>query len=67
MRAVRLQGGDRIATDRFVNAAGPFLRGVGAMLGVDLPVFTELHAKVVFRDALGIVPRDAPMLIWIDP
>ena len=67
VRAVRLQGGDRIATDRFVNAAGPFLRGVGAMLGVDLPVFTELHAKVVFRDALGIVPRDAPMLIWIDP
>jgi glycine/D-amino acid oxidase-like deaminating enzyme len=67
VRAVRLQGGDRIATDCFVNAAGPFLRAVGATLGVDLPVFTELHAKVVFHDALGIVPRHAPMLIWIDP
>jgi glycine/D-amino acid oxidase-like deaminating enzyme len=67
VRAVRLQGGDRIATDCFVNAAGPFLREVGAALAVDLPVFAELHAKVVFRDALGIVPRHAPMLIWIDP
>lgn len=67
VRAVRLQSGDVIATDRFVNAAGPFLNEVGAMLGVDLPVFSELHAKVIFRDERGVVPRDAPLLIWIDP
>jgi glycine/D-amino acid oxidase-like deaminating enzyme len=67
VRAVRLQSGDVIATDCFVNAAGPFLKDVGAMLGVDLPVFTELHAKVMFRDEVGVVPRDAPLLIWIDP
>jgi len=67
VRAVRLQGGDTIATDRFVNAAGPFLKDVGAMLGVDLPVFSELHAKVIFRDEGGVVPRDTPLLIWIDP
>ena len=67
VRAVRSQSGDVIATDRFVNAAGPFLKEVGAMLGVDLPVFSELHAKAIFRDERGVVPRDAPMLIWIDP
>jgi len=67
VRAVRLQGGDRIATDCFVNGAGPFLREVGAMLGVDLPVFSELHAMVTFRDERGVVPRHAPMLIWADP
>jgi glycine/D-amino acid oxidase-like deaminating enzyme len=67
VRAVRLSGGNAITTDRFVNAAGPFLKAVGAMLGVDLPVFSELHAKVIFRDERGVVPRDAPMLIWVDP
>jgi glycine/D-amino acid oxidase-like deaminating enzyme len=67
VRTVRLQTGDIIATDKFVNAAGPFLKDVGSMLGVDLPVFSELHAKVNFRDERGVVPRDAPMLIWIDP
>jgi glycine/D-amino acid oxidase-like deaminating enzyme len=67
VRAVRLHSGDVIATDRFVNAAGPFLKDVGRMLDVDLPVFSELHAKVIFRDELRVVPRDAPLLIWIDP
>ncbi len=67
VRAVRLQTGDVIATGRFVNAAGPFLKEVGAMLGVELPVFSELHAKVIFRDDRRAVPREAPLLIWIDP
>jgi glycine/D-amino acid oxidase-like deaminating enzyme len=34
---------------------------------VDLPVFNELHQKVAFQDTLGIVPRNAPLLIWMDP
>ncbi|HWT82079.1 MAG TPA: FAD-dependent oxidoreductase, partial [Candidatus Methylomirabilis sp.] len=67
VRSVRLQTGERIATDRFVNAAGPFLKEIGAMLEVDLPVFCELHAKVSFRDERQVVPREAPMLIWTDP
>ncbi len=67
VRAVRLQSGDVLVTDRFVNAAGPLLNEVGAMLGVELPVFSELHAKVIFRDERRVVPREAPLLIWIDP
>lgn len=67
VRAVRLQSGNVLVTDRFVNAAGPLLNEVGAMLGVELPVFSELHAKVIFRDERRVVPREAPLLIWIDP
>ena len=57
----------RISTPRFVNAAGPFLKQVGALLGVDLPVFSERHAKFSFNDALGAMPRHAPLVIWTDP
>jgi sarcosine oxidase subunit beta len=57
----------RVVTGGFVNAAGPFLRRVGRMVGVDLPVFSERHLKVAFEDHLGIIPRDAPLLICADP
>jgi len=57
----------RIATGAFVNAAGPFLRRVGRMVGVALPVFSERHLKVAFEDRLGVIPRDAPLLICADP
>ena len=66
--SVSARGGERtIATPRFVDAAGPFLRPVARLLDVDLPVFCELHGKVAFDDTLGAVPRDAPMMIWTDP
>jgi sarcosine oxidase subunit beta len=64
--AVRLDS-RRVVTGGFVNAAGPFLRRVGRMVGVDLPVFSERHLKVAFEDHLGIIPRDAPLLICADP
>jgi glycine/D-amino acid oxidase-like deaminating enzyme len=70
VRAVGLAGpgGTRVVwTPRFVNAAGPLLARVGRLLGVELPVFCERHAKVAFNDALGAFPRDAPMTIWTDP
>jgi glycine/D-amino acid oxidase-like deaminating enzyme len=56
-----------ISTDNFVNAAGPFAKQVGAMLGVDLPILCELHAKIAFNDYLKVVPRDAPLFLWADP
>jgi glycine/D-amino acid oxidase-like deaminating enzyme len=37
------------------------------MVGIDLPVFAELHLKAAIEDPLGVVPRDAPLLIWNDP
>jgi glycine/D-amino acid oxidase-like deaminating enzyme len=56
-----------ISTRCFVNAAGPMQRSVGRLLDIDLPVFSELHVKMSFKDHLGIVPRNAPLLIWDDP
>ena len=64
-----------------LNAVHGLLPGRDAMapevaraLGVDapgdgrrLPLRNHLHAKVVFRDAAGAVPRDAPMMISLDP
>ncbi len=70
VRAVRLEGkagAQTIATDHFVNAAGPFVKQVGKMMGIDLPVFCELHAKAAFNDYLEVVPHHAPLYYWADP
>ncbi len=66
VRVATKDGETTIGTPRFVNAAGPLLSDVGRMLGVELPVFSERHIKIAFNDHLQAVPRDAPMLIWLD-
>ena len=57
----------QIATQTCIIAAGPLVRQAAAMIGVDLPVFNELHGKIAFEDTLGIIPREAPLMIWNDP
>jgi glycine/D-amino acid oxidase-like deaminating enzyme len=69
IEAVELEGpsGRRVISTRsFVIAAGPHLATVGRMIGVELPVHNEYHAKVAIPDRLGVVPRNAPLLIWSD-
>ncbi len=67
VRGVQLSKGGRVDCETFVDAAGPYLKQVGALLGVDIPVETELHLKVTFNDHLGILDRSAPLLIWDEP
>lgn len=67
VKGARLSSGERIDSPIFINAAGPYLNDVGKLLGVDLPVYTELHLKAAIKDSLGAVGRDAPLLIWSDP
>ncbi len=70
MNGVTIRAGGQehpVATRVFVDAAGPLVDRVGRLLGVELPVFNELHGKVAINDPLGVVPRDAPLLIWSDP
>ena len=70
VRAVQLSsasGSQTIAADVFVNAAGPFAKEVAEMMGVDLPVYCELHDKIAFNDHLGIIPQSAPLYYWADP
>jgi sarcosine oxidase, subunit beta len=59
--------GLRIATPCFINAAGPLQKSVGELLGVNIPVFNELHLKLAFRDIRQVIDRRAPLLIWNDP
>jgi glycine/D-amino acid oxidase-like deaminating enzyme len=55
-----------IATTTFVDAAGPFVDDVARLVGASVPVFHELHRKVVFDDPAGVVPREAPLVVWQD-
>ena len=66
VNGVRLGSGEFINSPIFIAAPGPFLKEVGGMLGLDLPVFTELHLRAAIKDSLGVVARDAPLLIWDD-
>src|ERR1041385_1345193 len=67
IKGVRLSSGEHIDSPVFINAAGPYLQDVGKLLGVDLPVHTELHLKAAIKDSLRVVGREAPLLIWADP
>ncbi|MCB5175232.1 NAD(P)/FAD-dependent oxidoreductase [Microvirga lenta] len=62
------QQGERRTLDatHVVLAAGPMQAEMARMIGVDLPIRAERHFKVSFPDALGGMPRNAPMLIWLD-
>lgn len=64
---VSLADGSIIDTPRVVIAAGPMAATVAAMTGVVLPLYSELHLKVAFKDHLAVIPRDAPLTIWADP
>jgi sarcosine oxidase, subunit beta len=63
---IKLISGEQIGCQIFINAAGPYVKDVGKMMGIDIPVFTELHLKVAFKDIFGVVGRNAPLLIWDD-
>jgi glycine/D-amino acid oxidase-like deaminating enzyme len=56
-----------IAAPVCVNAAGPFARQVGALMGASLPLFSERHLKVSFEDVLGAVDRNTGLVILDDP
>ena len=64
--SVTLDDGETIRTGSFVNAAGPLVGEVAALVGEDLPVTSELHLKAIFKEHRRIVPADAPLLIWSD-
>ncbi len=67
---VILSDGSRIASGHVVNAAGPWARRIGAMAGVDLPVFAR--RRTVYVISCPVVMRPFPLLIdptgfWIRP
>ena len=67
VQSVTLDDGQILRTPSLVNAAGPLVNEVAAMLGEQLPVTSELHLKVAFKEHRRVVPAEAPLLIWSDP
>jgi glycine/D-amino acid oxidase-like deaminating enzyme len=65
-RRVSLGDGTAIDTPTVVIAAGPMAPRIAASAGIDLPLHSELHLKVAFKDHLGVIPRQAPLTIWTD-
>src|SRR5262252_2101363 len=69
VRAVQVEEqGKRSALEatHVVLAAGPMLKPVARLIGVELPLVAERHLKISLPDPLGAVPRTAPMSIWLD-
>ncbi len=68
--AVRVsRGGPTVglSTRCVVDAAGPRATEVARLVGLELPLFSELHGKVYFEDVDRVVPRELPLCIWCDP
>jgi len=68
--ALRVDGAsdvDVVAADVVVNAAGPFVHRIAAMLGEDLPVQNIFEQKIAFEDRMGAIARDMPFSIDLDP
>ena len=60
-RGVSTPGG-RIATDRVVNATGPWASVIGSMAGVAIPV-EPLRRQIVVTTPIPALPRDFPFVI----
>lgn len=59
-------GAMQMRAGRIVNAAGPFIRDVGDMLGEAIPVKCVYQQKIAFQDREGAIPRDMPFTIDLD-
>jgi glycine/D-amino acid oxidase-like deaminating enzyme len=64
--SVQLAGGQAVKTSVFVDAAGPLVTEIGEMLGIEIPVFNELHMKAAMDDHQNVVAREAPLLVYSD-
>lgn len=68
---VTVAGGDgmdvHIATPVLINCAGPFAKELARLIGVELPLFSEMHLKVAFEDTLGVIDRNTGLVILDDP
>jgi glycine/D-amino acid oxidase-like deaminating enzyme len=59
-------GSKTLCAEKIVNAAGPFLRDIGELLGEDIPVKCVYQQKIAFQDREGALPRALPFSIDLD-
>ena len=63
---LRLDNGDTIRAECLVNAAGPFLGHIAAMLDISLPVKNIFQQKIAFEDREKAIRRDMPFSVDLD-
>lgn len=56
-----------ITATQLVNAAGPYLNDIAAMVGETLPVHNILQQKIAFEDVHQAISRTLPFCIDLDP
>ncbi|MDP6804775.1 MAG: FAD-binding oxidoreductase [Rhodospirillales bacterium] len=61
------EGSARVLAGSLVDAAGPFVCDVAAMLGVKLPTETIFQQKIAFRDRAAAIPRRMAFAVDLDP
>ena len=66
LRVAAPDGAVTLRADRLINAAGPFVPDVAALLGEELPVSCVYQQKISFEDCEGAIPRDMPFTIDLD-
>jgi glycine/D-amino acid oxidase-like deaminating enzyme len=57
---------DKLHANILVNAGGPYIAEIAAMLGETLPVENIFHQKIAFTDNLGAIDRRMPFSIDLD-
>ena len=55
-----------IATNIFLNAAGPFANAIAEMVDITLPISNILQQKIAIQDPDALIPRSAPFTILMD-
>ena len=63
---LELDGAERVQADIVVNAAGPQVARVAAMLGEAVAVRNVYQQKIAFEDEAGVVARQMPFSIDLD-
>lgn len=66
LRLEGTSGATGLRADRIVNAAGPFVAEVAAMLGEPMPLQTVFQQKIAFEDRERAIPRGMPFSIDLD-
>lgn len=66
LRVATSEGHQTHSAEKVVNAAGPFLKDIGALVGENIDVSCVYQQKIAFEDREGVVPRDLPFTIDLD-
>src|SRR4029079_11859696 len=62
IESVQLAAGGAISPRTLVVAAGPLLPNIARMLDLQLPVYSELHAKITLQDPAHVFPRYSDLM-----